>query len=346
MWHSPGVRRALLALLVGVALPLIVPSSDAMGGDRRSKTGKVTKSKKTPTKKSPRKEAKARKPSHGKRLATTSGRGRERERASSRVSRSTRQGPLTLLSREVRCPEDMVAVAGRFCVDRYEMTLVDAETERAWSPFYPPELSRAEVTHGFYEALLARKGAHDTLALPPLPGFRISPMALTVPRVIPQGYLSADEADRACRAAEKRLCTEAEWVTACRGEDARDFPYGQNYVEGACNVYRESHPTFLLHNNAARFHDDPRANLVAVDGRSLLRRTGETPACQSRWGEDAVFDMVGNLDEWVASEEGVFLGGFYSRGTRAGCFSRVSNHPRAYSDYSTGARCCADPASD
>ena len=56
-----------------------------------------------------------------------------------------------------------------------------------------------------------------------------------------------------------------------------------------------------------------------------------------------MIDMVGNLDEWVSDAEGVFVGGFYSRGTRTGCLSRVSTHVRSYSDYSTGARCCKDP---
>jgi hypothetical protein len=56
-----------------------------------------------------------------------------------------------------------------------------------------------------------------------------------------------------------------------------------------------------------------------------------------------IFDMVGNLDEWIADETGVFVGGFYSRATDKGCDARISNHSPNYYDYSVGTRCCRDP---
>jgi len=181
------------------------------------------------------------------------------------------------------------------------------------------------------------------LDIPSPPEADIALVAMSQKDVLPQGYLNANQAEAACEAAGKRLCTESEWVTACRGDAQREFPYGDRYEQGACNVNRENHPSFLLHGNAARYHDDPRNNLVTVDGAPLLRTTGATERCASRWGDDAIYDMVGNLDEWVADDRGVFVGGFYSRGTRAGCAARVSAHPRGYSDYSTGARCCRAP---
>ena len=69
-------------------------------------------------------------------------------------------------------------------------------------------------------------------------------------------------------------------------------------------------------------------------------KTGETPDCKSEWGSDAIFDMVGNLDEWVDEPKGRFSGGFFSRSTREGCDASVTAHPRAYYDYSLGVRCC------
>jgi formylglycine-generating enzyme required for sulfatase activity len=83
---------------------------------------------------------------------------------------------------------------------------------------------------------------------------------------------------------------------------------------------------------------------------------------------DGVFDMVGNLHEWVSDElgrallrkleaeevrrhdqpyrlgNGVFLGGFYSTlGEHGpGCFFVTYAHEQRYHDYSTGFRCCAD----
>jgi formylglycine-generating enzyme required for sulfatase activity len=79
---------------------------------------------------------------------------------------------------------------------------------------------------------------------------------------------------------------------------------------------------------------------VQSQGATLLKKTGESRECASRWGNDAAYDMVGNLDEWVDDPVGKFVGGFYSRATREGCDASVSNHPRNYFDYSLGTRCC------
>jgi sulfatase modifying factor 1 len=258
-----------------------------------------------------------------------------------------RAGTLSILPRPIHCPADMVAVAGRVCVDRFETAIVDASSGEAWSPFYTPDRERARETFLFYAERRerARPGSLEALlAIPALPSSPVMPRAISAPGVLPQGYLSGDQADAACRAAGKRLCTESEWLTACRGQERRDFPYGDRYQHGVCNVWRESHPSSLLHGNAARYHDDPRNGLVEIAGRAFLQPTGASLACASRWGDDAVFDMVGNLDEWVADPDGVFLGGFYARASRAGCLARVGNHVRRYSDYSTGTRCCADPS--
>jgi len=254
--------------------------------------------------------------------------------------------PLSIVDVPIVCPADMVAVAGRVCVDRYEMAITDGATGNRWPPFFTPDLDRARTVARTYESLRERAplGSFErAFEIPETPSFAIAPRAVTEKGVLPQGYLSADQAEAACAASGKRLCTEAEWVTACRGEEQRDFPYGDHYEQGACNVNRENHPSAMLHGNAARYHDDPRNNLVAVEGHPLLRESGATPRCASHWRGDAIYDMVGNLDEWVADGRGVFVGGFYSRGTRSGCASRVSAHPRAYSDYSTGGRCCKDP---
>ena len=111
---------------------------------------------------------------------------------------------------------------------------------------------------------------------------------------------------------------------------------------GSGNVFREAHPAHELHDNASIGHLDPRLNQVRFKGKPLLRRTGATSSCRSVWGDDAIYDMVGNLDEWVDDEGGVFLGGFYARSTKAGCDQRISSHPANYYDYSLGVRCCRD----
>jgi formylglycine-generating enzyme required for sulfatase activity len=240
----------------------------------------------------------------------------------------------------------MVSIAGRFCVDRFEAEIHDARTGELLSPDYPTTPGLLDFALGEWATARERTGNVHARALP-LPwiapariGDKPEPIAVSRLGARPNGYVTGVVAEAACAAAGKRLCTLDEFVTACRGEDDTLFPYGDTYEDGVCNVYREEHPAALLHNNASIGHLDPRLNRVLSKGRPLLQRTGESPACRSRWGDDAVYDMVGNLDEWVDEGNGAFAGGFYARSTRSGCEALVTAHPKSYLDYSTGVRCC------
>lgn len=238
--------------------------------------------------------------------------------------------------------------ASPYCVDRYEASLVDDATGRPLSPFYAPNRDGAVKSYETWRKKRSEIGsrAAKKIGLPELPEWRrqeaVKPRAQSVKGVLPNGHVSGTVAAQACRAAGKRLCTAIEWRTACGGEAGHRHPYGPEYVQDRCNVFREAHPASVLHGNASIGHDDPRLNLVTVDGKPLLRKTGDTPSCTSRWGEDAIHDMVGNVDEWLDDAHGAFAGGFYSRATRKGCDWQTSAHVNGYQDYSTGARCCAD----
>lgn len=246
------------------------------------------------------------------------------------------------------CPTEMVAV-GAFCIDRWEASLVDKATRRALSPYYPAlpqQLSRVRQVWEVERASLGDESARR-LPLPDLPAWQMSerfePAAVSRPNAVPHGYLTYHVARRACENAGKRLCTEQEWVTACRGRHDTQFPYGSVHQPGRCNVHRAVHPASVLHGDASVGHTDPRLNLVTEGERDpLLRLTGATPGCASRWGDDAVLDMVGNLDEWIEDSGGTFLGGFYARSTTKGCEARIESHAASYYDYSTGTRCCKD----
>ncbi|MDI3288983.1 hypothetical protein [Polyangium sp. 15x6] len=246
------------------------------------------------------------------------------------------------------CPPEMVLVQGKLCVDRFEATLVDAASGEALSPDFPVTPNLMEITLGDWSTGRSRMGSVHARAmpLPLLPGWQRGQKldVMAVPRRLarPNGYLTGLVAESACAAAGKRLCTLPEFVLACRGQDDTPFPYGDTYVEGTCNVFREAHPAAILHDNASIGHLDPRLNHVRAGDTPLFRRTGATPACRSRWGNDAIYDMVGNLDEWVDEGNGAFAGGFYARSTRSGCDAVVTAHPRSYLDYSTGVRCCKD----
>ncbi len=254
------------------------------------------------------------------------------------------------------CPPDMVHLPGHagaqpgadLCVDRYETQIVDGATGLPLSPDYPTTPKLTGHVLSAWAAGHRRTGDLHARAMPLPPLLRAATAAPKVVarsrlRVVPSGYLTSFAAADACKAAGKRLCTLDEWKRACRGEQNRDFPYGDDYEHGACNVYRYAHPAATLHGNSAVGHLDPRLNRVTEAGDPMLRRTGATSRCASRWGDDAIYDMVGNLDEWVDKKGGAFAGGFYSRSTRSGCSAAISVHPRRYLDYSLGTRCCLSP---
>jgi hypothetical protein len=239
----------------------------------------------------------------------------------------------------------MVAV-GTYCVDRYEARLAGDDGELL-SPDYPPSpalvatIFSAWAFGRFYEGdLHARAMPLPPLGRPPEAEPRF--VARSERAVAPSGYLSGYAAKQACEAAGKRLCRHDEWVRACRGEAQTKFPYGDDYVHGACNVFRFDHPARILHGNAAIGHLDPRLNQVVANDGPMRKPTGASRRCASRWGDDAIYDMVGNLDEWVDLKSGAFAGGFYARATRTGCDALISVHPRRYLDYSLGVRCCRD----
>ncbi|UQA60823.1 SUMF1/EgtB/PvdO family nonheme iron enzyme [Polyangium aurulentum] len=246
------------------------------------------------------------------------------------------------------CPPEMVLVAGKLCVDRFEGSIVDVASGEQLSPDYPVTPNLMEIALGDWATGRQRTGSLHARALPMplLPGWQRGKKlaVVAVPRMgaRPNGYLTGLVAESACAEAGKRLCTLAEFTLACRGEEDTLFPYGDTYVDGVCNVYRDAHPAAILHDNASVGHLDPRLNRVRAGKDPLFRAAGATPACRSRWGSDAIYDMVGNLDEWVDEGAGAFAGGFYARSTRAGCEALITAHPKNYLDYSTGVRCCKD----
>jgi sulfatase modifying factor 1 len=216
------------------------------------------------------------------------------------------------------CPSGMVQIQ-TFCVDTYEAYVVEVDPTGNEQPHSPYDVIgdasvRAKVAAG----------------------------------VAPQGYISQIEAESACTAAGKRLCTAEEFALACRGPDAGDYyPYGgETRQPGDCNEGKgSSMPMFFGPDPATwTFADfnDPRLN----QWEGGLAPTGGFPRCVSPYG---VYDCVGNLHEWGADPadpqgHGRFRGGFYGDAelNGPGCLYVTSAHDLTYHDYSTGFRCCAD----
>lgn len=214
------------------------------------------------------------------------------------------------------CPPAMSfvdALKTPYCIDRYEGSTVEIVGEKG-------------VPHSPYEAVTGKRVKAQSKV-----------------GVIPQAHISRNEAEAACKLAHKRLCTEEEWVTACKGENPTKFPYGDERKPKLCN----DHGTAPLPricpgaDEATMFGpecmNDPRLNQQS----HTLAKTGAHEKCKNSFG---VFDMVGNVHEWVADPNGTFRGGYYLDTTLngEGCNYRTDAHDATYHDYSTGFRCCAD----
>jgi formylglycine-generating enzyme required for sulfatase activity len=193
-----------------------------------------------------------------------------------------------------------------FCIDAFEASLAEA------SPFHPPTGT---------------------------------PRAVSLRGAVPQAHISQVQAAAACAEAGKRLCTDDEWLRACRGPSDTQYPYGPTRMPGVCNDARGTHPAVELYGTAASWvfsHlDSPCFNQLA----DSLARTAEKSGCVTAEG---AFDMMGNLHEWTADPAGTFRGGFYvdTMLNGEGCAYRTTAHDVSYSDYSTGFRCCASPVVD
>jgi len=207
-----------------------------------------------------------------------------------------------------------------------------------------------------WEASIARVGAGgQTTAWPgnrPIDGIEAETRAVSQAGRKPQGYISGAQAAIACANAKKRLCEIDEWVRACKGPKVQLYPYGNARRPNVCNdrfkVF-DHHPVVTLFNehappgtdrrlmwhpswmNDARLHEMP----YTIDP------SGAHPGCTNEYG---VYDMVGNLHEWVADPDGTFMGGFFMDTFQngQGCEYRTVAHEFEYHDYSTGFRCCSD----
>lgn len=158
---------------------------------------------------------------------------------------------------------------------------------------------------------------------------------------VPQAYVSQPVAAAACAEAGKRLCSLEEWTRACGGPDGTTWPYGDAYDADACNDTRAVHPVIELFGAAADWSNeqmnDPRLNQLP----DSLDPAGANPGCESAEG---VFDLHGNLHEWIDDPGGTFKGGFYVDAVLngPGCTYTTTAHTAGYHDYSTGFRCCKE----
>jgi len=315
------LRRSVRLPVVAFGLVLAVTYGLHAGADDASAgTGTASATKTTPKKKPSTAEGHRR---------------REKKQAKSAEGGAVRRGDLPSVARRVKarcdegqlpsavpgaaCPIEMTNVENRFCIDRWEDALVETledGREVPWPPFGAVE--------------------EDGHAL----------RAVSRPRVYPQAYISGAQAARACAAAGKRLCAPIEWRKACMGPGETTFGYGNERITGRCNDSGRSpmlrlFPQVAVSWTTVGMTEMNDARLNQLDG--TLAPTGSHEECTNEYG---VFDMVGNLHEWTSDPNGTFQGGYYLDTHRNGdgCTYRTVAHEFSYHDYSTGFRCCAEPA--
>lgn len=212
------------------------------------------------------------------------------------------------------CAAGMSLVNDAFCVDRYEGAL-EEQVNGSWQPASP------------YLTIGSR-----TVRAVPAEG------------ITPQGYISGAEAQAACAASGKRLCTSTEWLAACRGPNNTTWPYGNAHIAGACNDAYNGHPVINYFGTSMGVFDSVHMNDPGINQQpNTVAKGGAFAQCVTPTG---IYDMHGNLHEWVADAAGTFRGGFYADASLngQGCTYATTAHDFVYHDYSTGFRCCADRA--
>jgi hypothetical protein len=141
-------------------------------------------------------------------------------------------------------------------------------------------VSSKDVTMYAYEA--SRYDASNSSA-----GFDSTKRACAIPGKLPWSNVTMSEAEHSCELIGSgwRLCTAAEWQAACQGSSTSNkFPYGTTYVASNCNG---------------------NDYLTAMSMTPTPLPTGTAP-CKSVISAGPpvlqIFDMSGNVKEWVATD--------------------------------------------
>ena len=205
-----------------------------------------------------------------------------------------------------------VAASEPFCMDRFEASLVLAsDPSVSLSPYHNPGTTGVR-------AVSLRYG-------------------------VPQGYIDEVRAKAACQSAGKRLCSTTEWLFACQGDAGWTYPYGTVREPGRCNDDRRQHVAVEYFGTSESWIYSEIDNACLAQLPASLDLAGENEGCQTPAG---IYDLMGNLHEWVDDDAGTFRGGFFDDTVinGQGCLYRTTAHGVGHWDYSTGFRCCAEPA--
>ena len=131
---------------------------------------------------------------------------------------------------------------------------------------------------------------------------------------------SALNAQKWCQKRNKRLCHETEWEIAC------------HLSSGPCNNDKQ-----WMEWDRKTVNSDHEVTRLWQGTPSGSIKTCSTP--------NGVYDLIGNVEEWVISEEDrdwlfTLKGGWWAKTTP--CHKSNDAHEPKFKFYQTGARCCRD----
>lgn len=221
------------------------------------------------------------------------------------------------------CPEGMLEVEGDYCAELEQKCLRYIDPEGV----FPRRCAEFEKTSRCLGKTTKKHFCIDRFEWPNKAGEN--------PVVMKTWY----EAKDACSNVGKRLCGDSEWTVACEGQEHLPYPYGYERNSEACNIDKP-HPDV---NEKALGSNDPKVRDAEAKRLWQGEPSGSRPSCMSPYG---VYDMTGNVDEWVVNEEGKpyksGLKGGYWGPVRDRCRPMTTVHAEGFSFYQIGFRCCSD----
>lgn len=227
---------------------------------------------------------------------------------------------------QAACPSDMVEIAGDYC----------PAPEQICEEFISEKRDRCERFREKVRCVgkpVAKHFCIDKYEFPNEAGRK------------PTVSVTFDQARDVCANEGKRLCMAEEWTLACEGPERKPYPFGYSRDATACNFDK---PYIIPDNDA---YDDPRTRAAEIARLSQSEPSGSRAACVSDYG---VFDMTGNVDEWVVNEHGSVQGPEFQSGLKGGYWGPVRNrcrpmttdHNHWHHGYQIGFRCCKDLSGD
>jgi len=216
------------------------------------------------------------------------------------------------------CPNDMRLVQGAH-EEEMERLCLREKAHRCWS--YVPH---ATVTQG---TVTQMRFCMDQYEAPNRAGER--PLVMTDFR----------QATKWCEQRGKRLCTEQEFETACEGPRLQPYFYGFQVDASVCNSGK---PWLQFDGDALNAGGDKAKKEVERLWQGAA--SGAFGRCRT---SDGIYDLLGNVEEWVVARKGrrypgALMGGFWAK-PWTGCRGTNDAHQPGFVFYEVGWRCCGDP---